>query len=94
MFEKAGLGVCNYSEMNFKLANGSIMVPLELVTYAVNGKATVKDIKGEDSKGIIYTVNWYDDSFYRHLECARLDYSPATIQMVTDLAISIDNNSY
>ena len=94
VFEKTGLGVCNYSEMNFKLSNGSIMVPLEFVTYAVNGKVTVKNIKGEDTKGFMYTVSWYDDSFYHQLECAQSNFSTETMPDVIKLASLIDTNSH
>jgi len=93
-FEKAGLGICNYNEMNAKLNHGSVLVARENVSYDINGKVTQKYAKGEESEGFIYGVGWYDDTIYHELECVQTAFSPETMQAVVNLAVVIDNNAH
>lgn len=51
IFEKAGIGTCNYNEMNVKLNHSSAFVAQETVTYDINGKVTQKYTTGEENKG-------------------------------------------
>ena len=93
IFEKAGIGICNYNEMNAKLSHSSVFVAQETATYDINGKVTQKYARGEENEGFIYRVKWYDDRIYHELECAQSNFSPETMQAVVNLAIAIDNNS-
>jgi len=93
-FEKAGLGICNYNEMNAKLNHGSVLVARENVSYDINGKVTQKYARGEESEGFIYGVGWYDDTIYHELECVQTVFSPDTMQAVVNLAVVIDNNAH
>jgi len=93
-FEKAGLGICNYNEMNAKLNHGSVLVARENVSYDINGKVTQKYAKGEENEGFIYGVGWYDDTIYHELECVQMTFSPDTMRSVVNLAIVIDNNAH
>jgi hypothetical protein len=93
-FEKAGIGICTYNELNARLAHGSVLVAQETATNDVNGKITQKYAKGQEGEGFIYGVSWYDDTIYHELECAQPDFSTEAAQAVTNLAIAIDNNSH
>lgn len=94
IFEKDGIGTCNYVETNAKLNHSSTFVAQEKATYDINGKVTVKNIKGEEGKGFMYIVHWFDDNFYRELKCAQPEFSNQTMAAVIKLAILIDNNSH
>jgi len=92
-FEKAGLGNCSYRENNLKFSHGSAIIPEEDATKDVNGKITVATVSGQTDVGFLYSVDWYDESFFRELKCAKADYSADTLQGVLELARAIDNNA-
>lgn len=94
IFEKAGIGICNYSEMNAKLNHSSVFLQQETVTYDINGKVTQKYIAGEESGGFMYRVDWFDDNIYHELNCAQPAFSSETMPAVIKLAIAIDINSH
>ena len=91
-FEKEGLGNCSYRENNLKFSHGAAIIPEEDATKDVNGKVTISNITGENSNGFLYSVDWYDDSFFRELKCAKSDYTADTLASMLELARQIDSN--
>lgn len=92
-FEKAGLGNCSYRENNLKFSHGAAIIPEEDVTKDINGKITVTNITGEPNVGFMYSVDWYDDNYFRELKCANEKYEPYIMYSALELARGIDNNS-
>lgn len=85
-----GVGVCNYSENNIKLSHGSIIIPEEDARKDINGKYTTIDIEGKKKSGFVYDIRWYDDNFFRQLECTSPQYDPDITQKLVELAKKID----
>ena len=92
-FSKDGLGTCSYRENNLKFSHGAAVIPEEEATKDVNGKVTVAIITGQKGSGFIYSVDWYDDSYFRELKCANEKYEPSIMHSALELARVIDNNS-
>lgn len=92
-FEKSGLGNCSYRENNLKFSHGSAIIPEEDATKDVNGKITVSNVTGETNAGFMYSVDWYDNNFFRELKCAKSEYTPDTLASMLELAREIDNNA-
>jgi len=91
-FEKENLGNCSYRENNLKFSHGAAIIPEEDATKDVNGKVTVANVTGEKNNGFLYSVDWYDNSFFRELKCAKNDYTSDALASVVELARQIDNN--
>lgn len=91
-FEKGGLGNCSYRENNLKLSHGSAVIPKEDINYKVNGKITVMNVTGEPNSGFMYSVDWYDNNYFRELKCANRKFSPSIMDASLELARIIDNN--
>ncbi len=89
---KDGLGNCSYCENNLNFSHGAAIIPEEDATKDVNGKITVANITGEKNSGFLYSVDWYDNSFFREIKCAKTDYSSDILAAVVELARQIDNN--
>lgn len=92
-FEKTGLGNCSYRENNLRFSHGGAIIPEEDATKEVNGKITITNITGEPKAGFLYSVDWYDNNYFRELKCANENYKPSTMNLVLELAQAIDNNS-
>jgi len=91
-FEKTGVGTCSYRENNLEFSHGAAIIAQEDTTYDINGKVTVTSIAGEDNAGFMYSVRWYDQHFFRELNCASPNYSVSIMQTVIELARSTDKN--
>lgn len=91
-FEKDGLGNCSYRENNLKFSHGAAIIPEEDVTKDVNGKVTVTNITGEPQAGFLYSVNWFDNNYFRELKCANEKFDPSIMRSVLELAKGIDDN--
>lgn len=91
-FEKKGLGNCSYRENNLKFSHGAAIIPEEDATKDVNGKITVSNITGEPRAGFLYSVDWYDNNYFRELKCANERYEPSNMNSLLELARVIDNN--
>lgn len=92
-FTKDGLGNCSYSENNIKLSHAAAIIPKEDVTYVVNGKVTTAIAQGTPESKFIYTVDWYDDKFFKQIACANESYDSAITQGIIDLAKVADKES-
>ncbi len=85
-FTKEGIGSCVYSENNIKLSHAAAIIPKEDARDDVNGKITTVIVKGTPETKFIYTVDWYDDKFFRQIECANDEYNEAITQGIIELA--------
>lgn len=92
-FDKSGIGTCNFKENNIKLTHGSVIIPKEDARTDINGKATIVEVEGKQKNGFIYNVEWYDQNFFRQLECLNMAYDPSITQRVIELAKNIDSVS-
>ena len=68
-------GNCSFSENNVTLSHGSIIIAKEDVRNDINGKTTTVEVMGTPNSGFTYTVEWFDDRFFRKVECANKHYS-------------------
>jgi len=91
-FEKDGVGTCSYRENNLQFSHGAAVISEESSTKDVNGKVTVAAVTGQEGEGFMYSVNWYDNHYFRELNCARTTFSSATMKSVLKLAQSIDSH--
>jgi hypothetical protein len=89
-FSKEGMGNCQYYEDAVKLSHASIIIPEELAREEVKGKVTTIDITGNEASGFLYTVEWYDEIFFKKLECAGKKYSNEVTMAMIALANRID----
>ncbi|HAT2067879.1 TPA: hypothetical protein OO122_001659 [Legionella pneumophila] len=90
-FSNKGVGNCSFSENNVKLSHGSIVIAKEDVRNDINGKTTTVEVMGTPNSGFTYTVEWFDDTFFRKIECANKHYSSQLTNSVIKIAQSIDN---
>lgn len=90
-FIKNSIGTCVYDENNIKLSHASAKIAEDSVRYDVNGKITTLEVKGTETSGFLYTVEWFDSNFFRSLVCANMNYSDEITQSIINLAQRIDN---
>jgi len=91
-FTKSGIGTCSFRENNVTFSHGSTVLPQEDVTRDINNKATIVTVSGEKKIGFEYSVDWFDETYFRELKCVNATYSPDTTSAVIKLAQAIDNN--
>ena len=70
-----------------------IVIAKEDVRNDVNGKTTTVEVMGKPDIGFTYTVEWFDDGFFRKVECANKQYSADITNLVIALANQIDANN-
>lgn len=92
-FVNKSIGACSYSENNVKLSHGSVIIAKEDARNDVNDKTTTVNIVGTEDSGFLYSINWYDSTFFRELKCSNKHYSEGIKQQVIDLANQIDLKS-
>lgn len=92
-FEKSGLGICSYRENNLKYSHGAAVIAEEDVTKDINGKVTVANVTGEPNSGFMYSIDWYDNNYFRELKCANQNFNNSIMTSTLALALAIDNNS-
>ena len=90
-FAKDNIGNCSFRENNLKFSHGAAIIPEEEATKEVNGKVTVAITTGQQDYGFMYSVDWYDNNFFRELKCANKKFKKETMNNVIELAKMIDN---
>lgn len=90
-FDIKPIGTCAYSLKSVKASHTAAELALEDVTYSINSKATLTQIKGFPGSGFVYLVEWYDDEYFHELECANEKFSNEIKDSVIALAKKIDN---
>jgi hypothetical protein len=89
-FKAKGIGNCAFSEHSVKLTHEAVRVDETFVTYSVNEKVSVVEVEGNKSSGYVYKVEWFDNNYFRDLECANPIYSESLMKNVILLANKID----
>lgn len=89
-FEKNEVGTCSYRENNLIFSHGAAAISEETATRDVNGKVTVANVKGQKDTGFLYSISWYDNHYFRELNCANAQLSIDKMKSVLKLAQSID----
>ena len=92
IFKDQDLGTCQYDLYNIKLSHGSEFIPQELVSYEVNGKATLIDVRGNANSGFMYNIHWADNTKVNDLYCANMNFDKAKTQKLIELAKKIDKS--
>lgn len=89
-FKKRDWGVCAFTENNAAIANSSVSIAKELVTYDVNNNPSHVFVRGNNDSGFLYFVRWYGPIYYRTLECANNVYSHDILTKVINMAKEVD----
>lgn len=89
-FFQSSIGNCAYSENNVRLSHGAIVIAKEDVKELVNGKVTISEVVGNEQSGFVYSVEWFDQTFFRKLECASALFNKDALNKTVALANSID----
>jgi hypothetical protein len=90
-FKNNQIGVCAFTENNVRLTFQAAKVDANIASYEVNNKVTVITVEGSKDSGYLYKVDWFDDNFFRSLECAANHYSNKELEAVLNLAKKIDS---
>ncbi len=85
------VGSCAFNEDSLIESHAGIEIAEELITYEVNNKITLMNIRGTKGKGFLYDIQWFDNNFIRQLECANKHYSEETKNNVIELVRRIDS---
>lgn len=83
-------GGCAYTVSNMNVTGMSATFGKEDVTYSINKKITLFSSSGSDKTKYLYHLMWFDNNFYRELECASEKYSDKIKAEVITLAINLD----
>ena len=89
-FKTKDLGVCQLSVNNVELSHGAIELDSHVISYEVNNKVTTSYVKGSKESGFIYTVSWYDKTYFRDLECSKKSFDKENISKMLVFANRID----
>ncbi len=85
------IGICAYAHRDVKASHTAAELAMEDVTYDVNNKATLKTVRGNNERGFVYKIKWFDDVAFHELECANMTYSLEITHSVIALANDIDS---
>lgn len=89
-FKHKDLGTCEYSINDMTLSQGEVIIAKEFVHYYVNHKAGISLIKGSDSTGFMYDLEWDDSKYNYKLECANMKFYKDIMSNMVKLANNID----
>lgn len=89
LFE-SNAGSCALTVNAIKLSHAAANIVEEIARYDVNGKITTEFVAGDDKTGYVYIVSWFDDVYFRTLECANKKYSPEIMAEVVGIAVRGD----
>ena len=87
------IGSCSLLVNAIKLSHASTHIAKEVVKYDVNNKVTTEFVTGNDTSGYLYTVSWFDDTYFRDLECANKNYSENILKQIIDMAVDSDSRT-
>lgn len=89
-FNDVELGMCSYLVHNVALEHGGISISDDIVKYLVHDKPSTFDVEGNAKSGYLYTLSWYDPTFFKTLACARKDYDKSVMDKMVKFASKID----
>lgn len=84
--------VCAFHEVNIKRTGSSAFFPKEIVRNDINKKLTLVSAEGNPQSLYLYTVEWWDNTYKRILECTASEYSDDITNEVIGMAKSIDES--
>lgn len=90
-FTKSEWGTCSYAENNIRLSHAAIIIPKETARYDINGKTTTVFVKGTESTGFVYSINWYDNTLFRELSCANEKFDSSITDSMIEMAKVMDS---
>ena len=90
-FKNDSAGVCVLMVNPIKVTHASTNVAKESINYAVNNKVTILYSHGNASSGYLYSVKWFDETYFRELDCATPNFDRVTMVKVVEIAKGIDN---
>lgn len=82
---------CKLNVNAAKLNHSSVFISEKNKTNKVNGKVTTQLINGDDKYGYIYIVSWYDDTYFRDLECASNTLDLTVLDKMIEIAKRADS---
>ncbi len=89
-------GVCRLEVNAITVSHGSIILDKTQTTFLINGKPTVTRIEGIENpinpikSALLYTVEWYDATYFRKIECEAHDYNTNHLERMLDMARASD----
>lgn len=92
IFVSKNVGTCSFSETNIKLSKSSIIIAKEELAEPINGKYSTVEVYQDKIHGYVYEVAWYDNQFFRTLECQDNKFDESIKANVIALANRIDSN--
>jgi hypothetical protein len=69
-YKDKDLGVCTYVISNIELTGGGINLRSDLVSYDIKSKPTIITTEGNVSNGFLTSIEWFDNTYIKKLECA------------------------
>lgn len=90
-FKASDFGTCNYERLNAMLSHDEVRIFSQILDYVVNDKATVYIVRGSESVGYSWSVDWYDEIYIHHLLCGNKIFSSDLIAKALALAEGLDN---
>lgn len=85
-----GLG-CALTINDIKTNHSGALIIDASNTSRVNNKVTTEFVSGNEKYGYLYMVSWYDNNFFRNLECASKTYDASVIHKMIEIAKRSDN---
>ncbi len=89
-FFKNDQSVCAYTVNAIKLTHAASNISEDVATYLVNKKITTLFAEGNEASGYIYVVRWFDDQYFRVMECADLKFDHKIMEKTIQMAINAD----
>ena len=84
------LSGCADVEAEIFSTKGNVRGEIGVVNFVV---PSCKTFYKRNAKGFIYNIEWYDQNFFRQLECLNMAYDPSITKKVIELAKNIDSIS-
>ncbi len=81
---------CAFHEIDIRITGSSTLIPEETVSKIIPDKISFMNVSGNLESGYIYTIEWWDTSFRRSLECGLPDYSDDNRNALIKLAQDIN----
>lgn len=73
-FVDKDFGTCALASYHIQLSRMGINIRQKDVMYVVNNYPGTYLVEGSDKGGYVYTLTWVDNTFNRHLECAKTSF--------------------
>ena len=92
VFDSNHYGKCNYRVNNVELSKAAVYIAEEYVEYLINKKPSQYSVIGHQDYGFKYSLDWYDNDYFREIECATIDFDPAMKEKLIKLTTWLDDS--